>query len=113
MRPHLLSLCVGLAVGWIGSGFVEAPHAAPKKKATESCWDRASSQLELNACAGESTLAAEQKILQQQTVRTAQGEELTLASLATVRREIERLQRLIASEAQGGRRSMIRRNYLE
>ncbi|MDK9756726.1 hypothetical protein KIV40_15250 [Vibrio sp. D173a] len=58
-------------------------------------------------------LAAEQKILQQQTVRTAQGEELTLASLATVRREIERLQRLIVSEAQGGRRSMIRRNYLE
>ena len=49
-------------------------------------------------------LQAEQKILQQQTVRTAQGEELTLASLATVRREIERLQRLIASEAQGGRR---------
>ncbi|EDP60846.1 hypothetical protein [Vibrio sp. AND4] len=58
-------------------------------------------------------LQAEQKILQQQTVRTAQGEELTLASLATVRREIERLQRLIASQAQGGRRSMIRRNYLE
>ena len=58
-------------------------------------------------------LEAEQKILQQQSVKTAEGEELTLASLATVRIEIERLQRIIALQAQGGRRSMIRRNYLE
>ncbi|MEZ8402641.1 hypothetical protein CWO23_07580 [Vibrio splendidus] len=58
-------------------------------------------------------LEAEQKILQQQFVKTAEDEELTLASLATVRKEIERLQRIIALQAQGGRRSMIRRNYLE
>ncbi|HFQ4959212.1 TPA: hypothetical protein ACGUPM_002665 [Vibrio vulnificus] len=58
-------------------------------------------------------LEAEKKILQQQSVKTAEGEELTLASLSTVRREIERLQTLIARENQGGRRSMIRRNYLE
>ena len=58
-------------------------------------------------------LEAEQKILQQQSVKTTEGEELTLASLATVRKEIERLQRIIALQAQGGRRSMIRRNYLE
>ena len=58
-------------------------------------------------------LDAEQKILMQQSVETAEGEKLTFASLATVRREIERLQALIAREGQGGRRSMIRRNYLE
>ncbi|MGR5061980.1 hypothetical protein C9I98_21565 [Photobacterium sanctipauli] len=58
-------------------------------------------------------LDAEQKILMQQSVETAEGEKLTFASLATVRREIERLQALIARESQGGRRSMIRRNYLE
>ena len=58
-------------------------------------------------------VAAEQKILRQQEVTTAEGEKLTLASLATVRAEIERLTRLIAQEALGGRRSMIRRNYLE
>ncbi|MEL6113756.1 hypothetical protein P0Y67_00925 [Photobacterium sp. SP02] len=58
-------------------------------------------------------LDAERKILNQQAVETAEGEKLTLASLATVRREIERLQGLIAREQQGGRRSMIRRNYLE
>ncbi len=49
----------------------------------------------------------------QQAVETAEGEKLTFASLATVRREIERLQQLISRENQGGRRSMIRRNYLE
>jgi hypothetical protein len=58
-------------------------------------------------------LDAEQKILMQQSVETAEGEKLTFASLATVRREIERLQALIARENQGGRRSLIRRNYLE
>lgn len=58
-------------------------------------------------------IEAEKKILQQQSVKTAEGEELTLASLATVRKEIERLQRLIALQSLGGRRSMIRRNYLE
>ncbi|CAK1691833.1 conserved hypothetical protein [Vibrio crassostreae] len=58
-------------------------------------------------------LEAEQKILQQQSVKTAEDEELTLACLATVRKEIERLQRIIALQAQGGRRSMIRRHYLE
>lgn len=58
-------------------------------------------------------VAAEQKILMQQEVTTAEGEKLTLASLATVRAEIERLTRLIAQELLGGRRSMIRRNYLE
>ncbi len=58
-------------------------------------------------------IEAEKKILLQQSVKTAEGEELTLASLATVRKEIERLQRLIALQSQGGRRSMIRRNYLE
>ncbi|EKO3566317.1 hypothetical protein P0F15_000506 [Vibrio metschnikovii] len=58
-------------------------------------------------------VAAEQKILMQQEVTTAEGEKLTLASLATVRAEIERLTRLIAQESLGGRRSMIRRNYLE
>ncbi len=56
---------------------------------------------------------AEQKILKQQEVVTAEGERLTLASLSTVRAEIERLSTLIALEARGGRRSMIRRNYLE
>lgn len=56
---------------------------------------------------------AEQKILKQQEVVTAEGERLTLASLSTVRAEIERLSTLIALEAKGGRRSMIRRNYLE
>ena len=58
-------------------------------------------------------LDAEQKILQQQSVKTAEGEELTFASLSTVRREIERLQRIISLQAQGGRLAMIRRNYLE
>ncbi|MGD6735391.1 hypothetical protein [Photobacterium leiognathi] len=58
-------------------------------------------------------LNAEQKILMQQSIETAEGEKLTFASLATVRREIERLQRLISRESQGGRCSMIRRNYLE
>ncbi|UIP28882.1 hypothetical protein [Photobacterium sp. TLY01] len=58
-------------------------------------------------------LDAERKILNQQAVETAEGEKMTLASLATVRREIERLQGLIAREQQGGRSSMIRRNYLE
>ncbi|PSU88935.1 hypothetical protein C0W42_11410 [Photobacterium kishitanii] len=58
-------------------------------------------------------LDAEQKILMQQAVETAEGEKLTFASLATVRREIERLQQLISRENKGGRRSMIRRNYLE
>ncbi|MBF4425280.1 hypothetical protein [Vibrio anguillarum] len=58
-------------------------------------------------------VAAEQKILMQQEVTTAEGEKLTLASLATVRAEIERLTRLVSQEALGGRRSMIRRNYLE
>ena len=58
-------------------------------------------------------LDAEKKILMQQAVETAEGEKLTFASLATVRREIERLQQLISRENQGGRRSMIRRNYLE
>ena len=58
-------------------------------------------------------LDAEKKILMQQAVETAEGEKLTFASLATVRREIERLQQLINRENQGGRRSMIRRNYLE
>ncbi|PSV98282.1 hypothetical protein [Photobacterium iliopiscarium] len=58
-------------------------------------------------------LDAEKKILMQQVVETAEGEKLTFASLATVRREIERLQQLISRENQGGRRSMIRRNYLE
>ncbi|MCD9516600.1 hypothetical protein [Photobacterium carnosum] len=58
-------------------------------------------------------LDAEKKILMQQAIETAEGEKLTFASLATVRREIERLQQLISRENQGGRRSMIRRNYLE
>lgn len=58
-------------------------------------------------------LDAEKKILMQQAVETAEGEKLTFASLATVRREIERLQQSISRENQGGRRSMIRRNYLE
>lgn len=58
-------------------------------------------------------LEAERKILMQQSVETAEGEKLTFASLATVRREIERLQHLIARERTGGRRSMIRRNHLE
>ncbi|KJG11586.1 MULTISPECIES: hypothetical protein [Photobacterium] len=58
-------------------------------------------------------LDAEKKILMQQAVETAEGEKLTFASLATVRREIERLQQVISRENQGGRRSMIRRNYLE
>ncbi|MCC2521068.1 hypothetical protein [Vibrio coralliilyticus] len=54
-------------------------------------------------------LAAEQKILMQQSVETAEGEKLTLANLGTVRGEIQRLQQLIANE----RRSVVRRNYLE
>lgn len=58
-------------------------------------------------------IEAEQKILKQQEVVTAEGERLTLPSLSTVRAEIERLSTLIALEAKGGRRSMIRRNYLE
>ncbi|BDR34299.1 TPA: hypothetical protein ACX6QF_000071 [Photobacterium damselae] len=58
-------------------------------------------------------LDAERKILMQQAVETAEGEKLTFASLATVRREIERLQALISRGQLGGRRSMIRRNRLE
>lgn len=58
-------------------------------------------------------IEAERKILMQQEVTTAEGEKLTLASLATVRSEIQRLQSLIAQSEQGGRRSMVRRNYLE
>ncbi|ENX3946315.1 hypothetical protein ACFO1C_001641 [Photobacterium damselae] len=58
-------------------------------------------------------LDAERKILMQQAVETAEGEKLTFASLATVRREIERLQALISRGQLGGRRSMIRRNSLE
>lgn len=58
-------------------------------------------------------LDAERKILMQQAVETAEGEKLTFASLATVRREIERLQALICRGQLGGRRSMIRRNRLE
>ncbi|PMJ90286.1 hypothetical protein [Vibrio sp. 10N.261.55.A7] len=58
-------------------------------------------------------IEAEKKILMQQEVTTAEGEKLTLASLATVRSEIERLTRLVSQEATGGRRNMIRRNYLE
>lgn len=52
---------------------------------------------------------AERKILMQQEVTTAEGEKLTLASLSTVRKEIERLQRLIST----GSRSIIRRVRLE
>ncbi|EGR4408038.1 MULTISPECIES: hypothetical protein [Vibrio] len=58
-------------------------------------------------------IEAEQKILKQQEVVTAEGERLTLASLSTVRAEIQRLSTLIALEVNGGRRRMIRRNYLE
>ncbi|EKO3395723.1 hypothetical protein KW437_21130 [Vibrio fluvialis] len=58
-------------------------------------------------------IEAEQKILMQQEVVTAEGERLTLASLSTVRAEIQRLSSLIALEVNGGRRRMIRRNYLE
>ncbi|TLS83846.1 hypothetical protein FD722_06715 [Photobacterium damselae subsp. damselae] len=58
-------------------------------------------------------LDAERKILMQQAVETAEGEKLTFASLAIVRREIERLQALISRGQLGGRRSMIRRNRLE
>ncbi|MCG6410353.1 hypothetical protein K6U17_14120 [Vibrio fluvialis] len=58
-------------------------------------------------------IEAEQKILKQQEVVTAEGERLTLASLSTVRAEIQRLSSLIALEGNGGRRRMIRRNYLE
>ncbi|ELE2165280.1 hypothetical protein RC856_001962 [Vibrio fluvialis] len=58
-------------------------------------------------------IEAEQKILKQQEVVTAEGERLTLASLSTVRAEIQRLSLLIALEVNGGRRRMIRRNYLE
>ncbi|MGD8109374.1 hypothetical protein [Vibrio sp. TRT 17S01] len=54
-------------------------------------------------------IEAERKILMQQEVTTAEGEKLTLASLATVRKEIERLQNLIANE----KRSVVRRVYLE
>ncbi|CAG9001781.1 MAG: hypothetical protein CENE_03808 [Candidatus Celerinatantimonas neptuna] len=61
----------------------------------------------------QSYLDAERRVLQQQTVTTAEGETLSLASLATIRKEIERLQRLVAAENSGGRRAMIRRNYLE
>lgn len=58
-------------------------------------------------------LEAERKILLQQSVTTAEGEQLTFASLSTVRKEIERLQRLIINAKAGGRRATIRRNYLE
>ncbi|EOV0352487.1 hypothetical protein ACOIPL_001306 [Vibrio fluvialis] len=58
-------------------------------------------------------IEAEQKILKQQEVVTAEGERLTLASLSTVRAEIQRLSSLIALGVNGGRRRMIRRNYLE
>ncbi|MPX98269.1 hypothetical protein BZJ19_10070 [Salinivibrio proteolyticus] len=57
-------------------------------------------------------LDAEKAILEGgQTVQTGEGESLTLASLATVRKEIERLQRLVALEERP--RRIIRRNYLE
>ena len=58
-------------------------------------------------------LEAERKILMQQSVETAEGEKLTLANLSTVKSEINRLQCVIAREGRGGRRSMIKRNYLE
>lgn len=58
-------------------------------------------------------LEAERKILNGQVVETADGERLTRASLATVRREIERLHNMLGRQQAGGRRSMIRRNYLE
>ena len=54
-------------------------------------------------------IEAERKILMQQSVETAEGEKLTLASLATVRKEIERLQRLVSNS----HRSVIRRVQLE
>lgn len=56
-------------------------------------------------------LEAEKRILLSQSVETADGEKLTLASLATVQNEIKRLQNLIANEVR--RRGVIRRNYLE
>lgn len=61
----------------------------------------------------QSYLEAERRVLAQQAVTTAEGETLTLANLATIRKEIERLQRVIAAEKAGGRRATIRRNYLE
>lgn len=58
-------------------------------------------------------LEAERKILMLQSLETAEGEKLTLASLHAVKSEINRLQCVIAREERGGRRSMIKRNYLE
>ena len=56
---------------------------------------------------------AERKILKGQAVETADGEKLTRANLAHVRAEILRLEGQLNRSRQGGRRSMIRRNYLE
>ncbi|WP_417883579.1 hypothetical protein [Vibrio rumoiensis] len=56
-------------------------------------------------------LKAEQRILLNQSVETADGEKLTLANLASVQSEIKRLQNLIANESR--KRGVIRRNYLE
>lgn len=59
MRPHLLSICFGLAVGLALSGVVEAQQASAKKaketKKEVTCWDTAGSQIELNMCAGKDT----------------------------------------------------------
>ncbi|MFA0690618.1 hypothetical protein [Vibrio splendidus] len=52
---------------------------------------------------------AEKKILKGQAVETADGEKLTRANLSHVQGEIRRLERM----ASRGKRSMIRRNYLE
>jgi flagella basal body P-ring formation protein FlgA len=56
---------------------------------------------------------AERKILRGQEVETADGEKLTRANLGQVRAEIARLEGVVHRASQGGRRSMIRRNYLE
>lgn len=57
-------------------------------------------------------LAAERRILQNQSVETAEGEKLTLANLKTVQTEIRRLTAMLANQS-SGRRSIIRRNFLE
>ena len=72
MRPHALSLTLGLLMGLLISELiVGAPASAkknPKAQAKVSCWDTASSQMELNECA---SLGAQETRAEMDKVLTA------------------------------------------
>jgi hypothetical protein len=69
MRSHLLPVFIGLVAGLLLSGVLEAQPASAKKakeirKKVEkvSSWETASTQFELNQCAGEGTQDAEKEM---------------------------------------------------